>query len=66
MDNSKFALPYLALWVIQALLSLIETTALFVVLSGGSALYGDRLPHFDWLVKSTTFNDGATYLSDGI
>jgi hypothetical protein len=55
-DYRKFAIPCLALWVAQPLLSLVDTA--FVGLSAGSASAAQLAA----LGPATTFFDGATYL----
>ncbi|MGK3756645.1 MAG: Na+-driven multidrug efflux pump [Bacillariaceae sp.] len=56
-DYRKFAIPCLALWVAQPLLSLVDTS--FVGLSAGAAESATQLAA---LGPATTFFDGATYL----
>ena len=56
-DYRKFAIPCLALWVANPLLSLVDTS--FVGLSAGAAESATQLAA---LGPATTFFDGATYL----
>jgi hypothetical protein len=56
-DFRKFALPCLALWVANPLLSLVDTS--FVGLSGSASESARQLAA---LGPATTFFDGATYL----